>query len=581
MLISRALVVLWLVLATGALAADAPAPVPAPGSAADAPTPDTAGEAPKEIEDDDVDDITRMAAFSVQAERLETFGFRVRGELRSPFGSAHPTVRSVTPNTAAAKAGLRPGDRILTTDGASGAVTLFSLSKWRKLFDRKNAEIASGRKTVSWVLEVESPDGKEKRTVRMSIPTLPPRWGATKWQPPEGRAPAKVESGPLAKLAQDVLDNGIWTVAHFPRDIVPDGTKEKPLLGFEWVLSPQPEERRSIFVTQQRGRTEIVLTHGTPARGATFLTSPSGAFENGSAYARKDPEQRRRPEKLDEEQTREVFEREIAFWLNDVGRATGRWPFEVLKSANVMANADGTTGSPLANGAARVIPMGQRAESFLKLTPANEAQKKLFAEALAKLGGDDGVWAYTETAKGLEDKRVTVVRVDPSKPDAERCTLLKIDGKPPKPEEVKQWRFEERDVSPTLGDLPPIRNLVDTDDVRVAAETVTSYVFELPIRGGNPQFPAEKFQALFRVNKTHRGFEDFRVKLRESFRVAGVLSVSEAGIEARFQTFDPALAPQPVYLKAGGAVRVLLVKFARSFESSRTDFQKVVPYGGE
>jgi hypothetical protein len=185
--------------------------------------------------------------------------------------------------------------------------------------------------------------------------------------------------------------------------------------------------------------------------------------------------------------------------------------------------------------------------------------------------------AYTETAKGLEDKRVTVVRVDPSKPDGERCTLLKIDGKAPKPEEVKQWRFEGRDVSATLGDLPPIRNLVDTDDIRVASEDMTSVVFELPMRGGNKQFPAERFQALFRVNKTHRGFEDFRVKLRESFRVAGVISISEAGVEARFQTFDPKLAPQPVYLRAGGAVRVLLVKFARAFESTRTEFTKVTP----
>jgi hypothetical protein len=534
---------------------------------------------PKEIEDDDTDDVTRMEAFSVKAERLETFGFRVRGHLGNPFGSAQPTVRSVTPNTAAAKAGLRPGDRILTTDGASSAVTLFSLNKWRKLFARKAAEIASGKKVVTWVLEVESPDGKEKRTVRMSIPTLPPRWGATKWQPPAGRPPATVEAGPLATRAREVLENGIWTQAGFSREIGMDSTEAKPLLGYEWSLSPRNGERRTIFVTQQRGRTEIVLVHGTPSGGATFLTSTTGALEKGEAYARKDPTKRRRPEKLDEEETRAVFEREVEFWLNEVGRVTGRWPFEILKTANLLANADGTTGTPATN-TTRAIPMGQRAESFLKLTPATDEQKKLFADALGKLGADEGQWAYTETVKGIEDKRVTTVRVDPSKPDAERCMLLKIDGKAPKPEEVKQWRFEGRDVSPALGDLPPIRNLVDADDVRVATENATSIVFELPLRGGNPQFPAEKFQALFRVNKTHRGFEDFRVKLRESFRVVGVVSVSEAGIEARFQTFDPAHPPQPVYLKAGGAVRVLLVKFARSFESTRTDFARVTPFDG-
>lgn len=569
MLIARALIVAWLGFTTLAFAADEPAPAPAPDAAAE----------PKEIEEDEPEDVTRMAAFSVTADRVETFGFRVGGQLANPFGSTLPIVTVVQPNTAAAKAGLRPGDRVLTTDGASAAVTLFSLSKWRKLTQRKSAEIASGKKSVSWVLEVESPDGKEKRTVRMSVPTLPPRWGATKWQP-TGRPPAHVEAGPLAALARDLLENGVWTTRRFvPLGL--DGTKDAPLLGFDWSLAPQGRGRHQIFVTQQRGRTEIVLVYYGPASSYSFLTSPTGALEKGSGYARKEGASRfTRPEEVSSEALREAFQGELKFWLTEVGRVTGRWPFEFIKTANVTANADGSSAVPVP-GAARVIPMGQRAESFLKLTPASEEQKRLFADALGKLGADEGQWAYTETAKGLEDKRVTVVRVDPSKPDAERCMLLKLDGKPPTEAEVKQWRFEGRDVSPALGDLPPIRNLVDTDDVRVASDDVTSTVFELPLRGGNAQFPAEKFQALFRVNKTSRGFEDFRVKLRESFRVVGVVSVSEAGIEARFQTFDPAYPPQPTYLKAGGAVRVLLVKFARSFESTRTDFRRVVPFGVE
>jgi hypothetical protein len=535
-------------------------------------------ETPKEIEEDEGDDVTKMAAFGVKAERLEVFGFRVRGKLNSPFSSALPTVRSVTPNTAAAKAGLRPGDRILTTDGASAAVTLFSLSKWQKLFARKAAEVASGKKSVAWVLEVESPDGKEKRTVRMSIPTPPPHWGATKWQPPEGRAPAKVEAGPLAELARQVLENGIWTNGFFVRELEFGATESNALLGYEWTLAPGNRERRTIFVTQQRGRTEIVLGYGWQNGSFSFLTSPAGAMEKAVGFAR--PEgTNRRPARVESiESEREAFEQTLKFWTHEVGRVSGRWPFEIIKTSNIVANADGTMVAPAAK-AAGAVPMGQRAASFLKLTPATDEQKKLFADALGKLGADEGQWAYTETAKGLEDKRVTVVRVDPSKSDAERCLLLKIDGKPPTADEVKQWRFEGRDVSPALGDLPPIRNVVDTDDVRVASDDVTAIVFELPLRGGNAQFPAEKFQALFRVNKTSRGFEDFRVKLRESFRVAGVVSISEAGIEARFQTFDPAYPPQPVYLKAGGAVRVLLVKFARSFESTRTDFRRVVPFG--
>jgi hypothetical protein len=61
-------------------------------------------------------------------------------------------------------------------------------------------------------------------------------------------------------------------------------------------------------------------------------------------------------------------------------------------------------------------------------------------------------------------------------------------------------------------------------------------------------------------------------------RMAGIAKVTEAGLEARFQTPDPALAPQPVFLKMGGGVRVLLVKLSRAFEVTRTDFSRVIPY---
>ncbi len=530
------------------------------GVAADAPPAD-------EIETDEPGDVTQMAPFGVRADRLETFGFRVGGKLLNPFSSSLPVVMAVVPNTAAAKAGLKPGERILTTDGASAAVTLLSLSKWRKIFAKKAAEIASGKKSVTWILGVESADGKERRTVWMVVPTPPPHWGASKWQPPVGRAPATVEPGPLAERCRVVLDNGIWSNRHFARVLALDDGDAVPFLGYEWTLVTGGGERHRIFVTQQHGRTEVVLDRLEPGKGSDyFVTTPASALEK-AAYQ---PFKGRIVEPPLEE-ARVKFEKEMNFWLNDVGRVSARWPLEVLKTANPGNNLEENPRleSP-------TLAMGARAAAFLKLPPATEAQRALFADALGKLGADEDAWAYTETSRGIEDKRVTVVRVDPSQPAA-RCTLLQLDGKVPTPSQVKQWRDEGRDVSASLGDLPPIRGLVDVEDVRVFKDEAAATVFELPLRGGNPEFPAEKFQALFRVNKTVRGFEDFAVKLRESFRIAGVVSVSEAGLEARFRTLDPALAPQPVYLRAGGAVRVLLVKVARAFESTRSDFQRVTP----
>jgi hypothetical protein len=321
-------------------------------------------------------------------------------------------------------------------------------------------------------------------------------------------------------------------------------------------------------VSQQHGRTEIVFETAARGKGVSdYLTSPSGALEKTwhQPWGKKG-------EEIPLEEARAGFRDEMDFWLTKVGKVSARWPLELVPDQNATSLA-AAAEKEAAKAAERA-----RAASFLKLAPASEEQRTMFAEALGKIGADGDRWAYTETSHGLDDKHVAVMRVDPSRPEAERCTLLKLDGKPPTVDDVKRWRDEGRDASASLGELPPISGLVDTTDVRVFADEPAAVVLELPLRANNPQFPAEKFQALFRVNKTQRAFEDVIVKLRESWRVAGVVSVSEAGVEMRFQTFDPAYAPQPVWLKAGGAVRLLLVKFSRSFEATRTDFKRVEPY---
>jgi len=58
-----------------------------------------------------------------------------------------------------------------------------------------------------------------------------------------------------------------------------------------------------------------------------------------------------------------------------------------------------------------------------------------------------------------------------------------------------------------LGELPPISSLVDSTEVRVLAEEVTAFVFELPVRAATRNFP-RKNPGGFRVNKTQRAFED-------------------------------------------------------------------------
>ena len=520
-----------------------------------APADETAGGEPE--------DVTTLTPMQVKGARVEDFGFRITERLLPPPFTA--MISEVFPNTAAAKAGLRPGEVISKFDEKPNSLMFFSL-KLKKLQQQKRAAVEAGKKDVTYSLEVHPP-GKphNTRTVTLVLPSPAPHWGSKTWSAPEGRMPAVIqEAGPLAALTREVLDNGIWSVLKDESLLGTAPCFEDPILGYEWRLGREPNLHR-IWVTRQRGKTEIVLSRGNNH----FLTSPSGALEKTGWRPIK---RREKQKEISPEELRAEFATEIDFWLNKVGRVTGRWPFEALSGKTEV------TGSSSGESSESSKMNAPLAKSFLKLPVATAEQKELFFAALDKVGLDADCWAFTETSRSLEDDRVTNVRYDPSKPPEESNTLLKVDGKAPTAASLEQWRKEGRTVLPGLGELPALSSVVDVNDVRIYADETAAVVFELPVKASNTEFPVDKFQARFRVNKTHHGFEDFSVKLREPMRVAGIAKVTDAGLEARFQTFDSSLAPQPVLLKMGGGVRVLFVKISRSFEVTRTDFKRVVPF---
>lgn len=537
-----------------------------------------------EPEDPADGDIISLTAYNVKADRIEDFGLRVDArpykDSSRPnavalwFTTFAPLITAIVPNTAAAKAGLQPGERILKSDGVSTVGGPFSTGKfgqWSKAQKRKWAEVAAGKTNISWTLEVESPVARTVRTVKLVIPTPPPRWGASVWRAPEGRASSTVpETGPLAQRSQEILDNGIWTLVdrdhwrglgfELPVDTVPTG--------YVWYFGNWKKGRHAMAVSQIRGRTHVLLSVVSGGGARDYLTSPSGVLEKSYRW------RRGKMEDIPLEQAQVEFAQAVDLWATKVGKYSPRWPLELkpgFEPNEVFAQAQ-------TNGSTSTPPARSLAEEFLKLPRATEAEQAIFADAYGKLGAEPDRWAYTETTRGLEDKRVWVTRVDPSRPEGGRSVLRSVDGESPTPTDVERWRNDGGDVPKPLGDIPPLASLVDLKNLRVARDDATSVVFELPLRGDSAEFPAEKFQALFRVNKGHRAFEDITVKLRDSFRVAGLVKVTEAGLLVRFQTLDPAHPPQPVLLKGGGAARIVLVKVARDFETTRTDFRRVAPF---
>jgi hypothetical protein len=517
--------------------------------------------------DHEIEDVTILPAFQVKGARVEDFGFRFFGILIIP-GTSYVMVSEVFPNTPAAKAGLRPGELILKIDGKSMGI-ISKMRKLRQMQERKWGELERGARSVTYSLEVRAPGAVTSHTVTMVIPSPAPHWGNEKWNPPEGRIPAVVkESGPLAVLTREVLDNGIWSIVPDSSYFNAPSRDVTPILGYEWRIV-QPSGTHRIWVTQQRGKTEILLQHLSQATDSgLFLTSPSGAMEK----ARCRPSKRERGREIPPEEIRGQFEAEMGFWLTRVGPITGRWPFDgsPVEAESIASSSEGAGESRQAGALL--------AASFLKLPVATPAERALFFDALGKVGLDEDCWAFTEVSRSFDDNHIVTVRFDPSKRPEERCILLKVDGKVPKAEFLQQWRTEEHEASAGLGEFPALSSIVDVNDVRIYSNETAAIVFELPVKVSNSEFPAGRFQARFRVNKTSRGFEDFAVRLREAMRVAGIAKVTDAGLEARFQAFDPALAPQPVLLKMDGGVRVLFVKLSRAFEVTRTDFKRVVPY---
>ena len=311
---------------------------------------------PTTIEKDD--GVVKLSAFKVTGQRLEDFGFRVSHDFDSQrsqtFGRVYtPVVDLVLPHTAASKAGIRPGDRIIASDGESCLCSSSSLQEWRAIQKRKWSDVTHSVHGVSWTLQVETAGSEELRTVILDLPTPPPHWGTTRWRAPKERSPVAIpESGPLAERAEEILNNGIWTLLRgsYVRGLqLPANAAQPHFLCYQWTLWEGDIGHR-MFVSHQRGQTDIIFevilgerrglfqrdrSKEGPERNISsettvfankaraYLTSPSGELVRACILAQQ--------KEISLEAARAGFEAEVDFWLNKVGKVSPMWPLEVLR----------------------------------------------------------------------------------------------------------------------------------------------------------------------------------------------------------------------------------------------------------
>jgi len=300
--------------------------------------------------------VVTLSPVKVLGESMEEFGFRVSPDFNYEASTKDrkiyvPVIDLVLPNSAASKAGLRPGDRILRSDRVFVGDGSPKLSSWRRIQKDKWKQILGGREQISWTLTLESAGSRTHRELTLSLPTPPPRWGRGQWKtPPEREAFTIAEAGMLSPRAKDILKCGAWTLlrgSYVKAFELPYNDEHPVFLGYQWTVWHKGIGHR-MFVSTQRGRTDIILEVIFKASGSsvlfdapksqpdTSLLSATNVLAIDSVAYHTNPQAEllkawrlppdNRQKELPVEAARANFNAEVEFWRERIVNTTGPWP---------------------------------------------------------------------------------------------------------------------------------------------------------------------------------------------------------------------------------------------------------------
>lgn len=209
-------------------------------------------------------------------------------------------------------------------------------------------------------------------------------------------------------------------------------------------------------------------------------------------------------------------------------------------------------------------------------------------DVLEKTAADLRRWAYTESRVIRDEKgrlkSDVLIRYDPSKPYAEQWTPITINGKPPGPADLKKYRrlgerAQKQEENPSADRRRTLGEVIDLGTARVASETATQLVFEVPLKkDGNDRFPPEKFQVLVRLNKSTRALENIAVRLRGSFRAKLIVKVKSGEGTLEFGVVNPKYPPTLLSISGDASASVMFFSIGGVFELKRTDLKHVKPF---
>lgn len=195
----------------------------------------------------------------------------------------------------------------------------------------------------------------------------------------------------------------------------------------------------------------------------------------------------------------------------------------------------------------------------------------LLAEVAEKMADERQHWAFTQLARETKGDEVVerLERYDPSRGDAQRWSLLKLNGRAPTAQEAEEW---SRKKNRSRGKAPKtLEDYADLSQARVKSEDKDSVTYDIPLRSSaGGLFPGNKISLSLTVNKGTKEIERAQAGIAEPFKVAlGLGRVIDLDLDLEMED-EGAKADKPQ-----GTASAIVNKLGKRVEYHWTEFTRV------
>lgn len=213
---------------------------------------------------------------------------------------------------------------------------------------------------------------------------------------------------------------------------------------------------------------------------------------------------------------------------------------------------------------------------------------EVLAQAIDKFQTGEGRWAFVKTteeySRKVKLKSTEVVQYDPSQPWDQREILLSRDGNPASD---RQQRAFQRDREKErlkrerrMGKNDRLRDRLDLSSASLIEETGTELRYHVSLlTQPDDDFPAEKLETIITLDRGSEALRRVELRLRESFRKAGVVKLKQFEMTVEFQPDITNEHPVAMsYLEAKAEASVLLFPVGGGAKIRFENHRWVKPY---